>query len=184
MKKLLTILVSTTLASVSVQADDDTSALQAEARAQIKTFAGALQSTLKQGMESDGPVHAIGLCNTEAPLIAEQTSRNGWQIGRTSLKVRNPDNQPDAWEREVLQQFEQRKQAGEDLMTLEASATENGEFRFMKAIPTGAACIVCHGTELSAPVQARLAELYPQDQARGFNPGDLRGAFTLRKTLE
>ena len=183
MKTFMTILVSAALASAVAQADD-TVALQAEARAQIKTFAGALQSTLKQGMESDGPVHAIGLCNTEAPLIAEQTSRNGWQIGRTSLKVRNPDNQPDVWEREVLQQFERRKQAGEDLMTLEASATENGEFRFMKAIPTGAACIACHGTELSAPVQARLAELYPQDQARGFNPGDLRGAFTLRKTLE
>src|SRR5690606_38844506 len=174
MKTFMTILVSAALASAVAQADD-TVALQAEARAQIKPFAGALQSTLKQGMESDGPVHAIGLCNTEAPLIAEQTSRNGWQIGRTSLKVRNPDNRPDAWEREVLQQFERRKQAGEDLMTLEASATENGEFRFMKAIPTGAACIACHGTELSAPVQARLAELYPQDQARGFNPGDLRG---------
>ena len=183
MKKLLTVLVSAALTSVSVQAED-TRALQAEARTQIKAFAGALQSTLKQGMETEGAVHAIELCNTEAPLIAEQTSRNGWQVGRTSLKVRNPDNQPDAWEREVLQQFEQRKQAGEDLMTLEASATENGEFRFMKAIPTGAACIACHGTELSAPVQARLAELYPQDQARGFNPGDLRGAFTLRKTLE
>src|SRR5690606_41595989 len=136
----------------------------------INCVCAARQSTLTQGKERDAPEHAIGLCNTEAPLIAEQASRNGWQIGRTSLKVRNPENQPDAWEREVLQQFEQRKQAGEDLMTLEASATENGEFRFMKAIPTGAACIACHGTELSAPVQARLAELYPQDQARGLNP--------------
>lgn len=183
MKKLLTILLSATLAQVSV-AEDDTSALQAEARAQIKAFAGALQSTLKQGMETAGPVHAIGLCNTEAPQIAQQSSHMGWQIGRTSLKVRNPDNQPDAWEREVLQQFEQRKQAGEDIMTLEASAMVNDEFRFMKAIPTGAACVACHGAELSAPVQARLAELYPQDQARGFNPGDLRGAFTVRKLLE
>ena len=69
MKKLLTVLVSAALTSVSVQAED-TSALQAEARAQIKAFAGALQSTLKQGMETEGAVHAIELCNTEAPLIA------------------------------------------------------------------------------------------------------------------
>src|SRR5690606_40771666 len=101
-------------------------------------------------MESAGPPHAIGLCNSGAPLIAEQTSRNGWQIGRRSPKVRNPDNRPDAWEREVLQQFERRKQAGEDLMTLEASATENGEFRFMKAIPTGAACINRKSTRLNS----------------------------------
>ena len=183
MKTFMTILVSAALASAAAQAND-TAALQAEARAQIKAFAGALQSTLKQGIESSGPVQAIELCNTEAPAIAQAMSLNGWQVGRTSLKVRNPDNRPDSWEREVLQQFEQRKQAGEDVMQLEASTTVNGEFRFMKAIPTGALCVACHGVELSAPVQAKLSALYPQDQARGFNPGDLRGAFTLHKTLE
>lgn len=162
----------------------DVTALSAAARGQIKGFAGQLQATLKQGMESQGPVHAIGLCNTEAPHIAEAASQNGWQVGRTSLKVRNPANQPDDWERQVLQQFEQRARAGEDPLTLDASRLDDGEFRYMKAIPAAAVCLACHGSELSAPVAARLAELYPQDQARGYQLGDLRGAFTLRKTLE
>ena len=173
------LLVLLTAASAHAQADES-----AEARARIQSFATALQAALRQEMESGGPLQAIALCNMEAPAIAAAASRDGWQVGRTALKIRNPANQPDAWEREVLQQFEQRRQAGEDWQTMEASKTSAGEFRFMKAIPTGPLCVACHGAALSAPVAAKLTELYPQDQATGFQPGDLRGAFTLRKTLE
>jgi cytochrome c553 len=42
-----------------------------------------------------------------------------------------------------------------------------------------ALCATCHGdaTTIPAPVQERLAALYPQDQATGFRDGDLRGWF-------
>ena len=53
------------------------------------------------------------------------------------------------------------------------------EFRFMKAIPAGPVCLACHGTELSPEVSQVLAELYPQDRARGYSPGDIRGAFVV-----
>jgi hypothetical protein len=33
-------------------------------------------------------------------------------------------------------------------------------------------------------VKAKLAELYPKDRATGFKEGDIRGAFTLTKTLQ
>lgn len=49
----------------------------------------------------------------------------------------------------------------------------------MKAIPTAALCVKCHGESIEAEVEAKLKELYPNDQARGFKEGDLRGAFTL-----
>jgi cytochrome c553 len=56
-------------------------------------------------------------------------------------------------------------------------------FRMMKAIPTAEVCTQCHGSEIAEPVAAKLDELYPEDQARGFEVGDLRGAFTLKKAL-
>lgn len=158
--------------------------LTQDARAQTKAFAQALQKTLKQGIQSSGPDAAIHLCNTEAPAIAAGLSQNGWQLARTSTKIRNPGNVADAWEQQTLTDFAQRLQAGEDPMAIEATTIADGEFRYMKAIPTAPLCLTCHGSQLAPSVTAKLDELYPADQARGFNVGDLRGAFTLRKTLE
>jgi hypothetical protein len=53
----------------------------------------------------------------------------------------------------------------------------------MKAIPTAAQCLNCHGESISPEVDAKLKALYPNDQARGFKEGDLRGAFTLAKPV-
>ena len=56
-------------------------------------------------------------------------------------------------------------------------------FRYMKPIPTAKVCLGCHGDSLSAELAAKLDELYPDDQARGFKEGDIRGAFTISKPL-
>jgi len=167
--------------SAGVQADDD---LVQQARQHSKQLAMQLQATLKKSIKSDGPQAAIQVCNTEAPAIAGQLSQGDWQVGRTSLKWRNPDNQPDAWETQVMQQFAERLAAGEAPQTLEASKTDNGEFRYMKAIPTAGVCLACHGEKLAPAIGTTLDKLYPQDRARGFKQGELRGAFTLRKTLK
>ena len=158
--------------------------MMVEARAQTKAFAQGLKETLMQGMKSEGPLAAIQLCNTEAPDIAAAHSKDGWEVGRTSEKLRNPNNAPDAWESAVLNSFAQRAAAGEPLATMEASSREGGTFRYMKAIPVGGPCVVCHGEQLAEPVATRLSELYPEDNARGYQPGDLRGAFTLTYTFE
>jgi hypothetical protein len=44
-------------------------------------------------------------------------------------------------------------------------------------------CLTCHGENIASEVDAKLKELYPYDQARGFREGDLRGAFTIAKPL-
>lgn len=176
------LLIGALLVSSGATAEPDELVMQA--RQQVKSFATTLGATLKASMQKDGPVAAIAVCNTAAPQIASQLSTDGWQVARTSLKVRNPDNVADAWEAQVMQDFAARIEAGESPAKMEATATTDGEFRYMKAIPTAGLCVTCHGSVLAQPVEAKLAELYPQDQARGFNVGDLRGAFTLRKTLE
>lgn len=169
---------------VQAQTAANLAELSKEAKTVIQPFASNLQATLKKGMQESGPEGAILVCNTDAPELAEQASENGWTVGRTSLKTRNSDNRPDQWELETLLEFEQRKAAGEDPMSIAKAQMIEGEFRFMKAIPTAEACTACHGTSISEPVQAKLSTLYPEDQATGFSAGDLRGAFTLRKVLE
>jgi len=57
--------------------------------------------------------------------------------------------------------------------------------RYMQALPTQELCLNCHGTpdKVSADVQAKLKELYPDDKATGYGLKQLRGAITARKTL-
>ncbi|MBK6511624.1 MAG: DUF3365 domain-containing protein [Haliea sp.] len=66
------------------------------------------------------------------------------------------------------------------MATMETVSSESGEFRYMKAIPTGDVCTGCHGTQIAAPLANALKERYPADRATGFVAGDLRGAFSVR----
>ncbi len=118
-----------------------------------------------------------------AALAAAASAQHGARVGRTSLRVRNPANRPDAWERGVLEDFERRKARGEAVEALEAHASlaEDGRrvSRYMKAIPMGELCLACHGETLAPAVTAKLDALYPEDRARGFRAGDIRGAVTI-----
>ena len=166
----------------------DYTAQLAASRATSVEFMQTLKRELQQAMQEGGPVNAISVCNLTAPGIASTYSaRRGWEVGRTSLRLRNPDNAPDAWEKAVLESFEERKQAGEDPASIEywEVVTQDGApvLRYMKAIPTLAMCTACHGEHVDQTVRERLRKLYPDDQALGFRPGDIRGAFTISQPL-
>ena len=187
MKKTLITLCLAALAS-GVSAGTDEAAELSQAKKATAAFTGALKSELVSAMQSGGPNEAIDVCNTRAVLIGEEVSlEQGMTLTRVSLKNRNPDNAPNEWQAEVLESFEARKAAGEAPATLawhEVADSENGrEFRFMKAIPTGAVCLACHGQALAPPVAEKLAELYPEDKATGYSEGDIRGAFVVTKTM-
>ena len=159
-----------------------------EAKSIIKEFFGSLKGELQTAMKAGGPTNAIQVCQVQAPAIAHRMSaKTGWQVGRTSLKLRNPANTPDAWELKVLKQFEGRKASGEDPAKIAYAETvdRNGKkmFRFMKAIPTAELCLNCHGSELKPEVVESLDKHYTADKARGYKVGDIRGAFTLSKPL-
>jgi hypothetical protein len=162
---------------------------RAEAEAAIAAFGGALKSELTAAMQDGGPLNAIEVCNTRAPAIAESISSDrGLQVSRVSLRNRNPENSPNAWQSEVLESFEKRMATGEAVAALAwqdtVSLGDSREFRFMKAIPTAPLCLGCHGEAIAPPVAEKIAELYPDDKATGFVEGDIRGAFVVTKILE
>jgi hypothetical protein len=158
-----------------------------QARAIAGDFQANLKGALMQAMSSGGPVEAINVCRTDAPQIASELSNEGWVIGRTALKVRNPANAPDAWEQEQMQAMNAKLAAGESpdqLTVAEIHDTPDGRtFYFMQPIMTGKLCLACHGSQLAPPVEQALATHYPQDQAVGFSEGDMRGAYTFTKSL-
>ena len=159
----------------TVAVTDDESALLLKSREITAQFATELQSALKQSMEAGGPIAAIGVCKDMAPQIAADLSREtGATVGRTSLKLRNQANTPAPWQAQVLHDFDASVTPAEYF----EQVGKNGA-RYMKAIPTGGLCLTCHGSELSPDIRARLDEAYPGDQARGYDIGDIRGAFSV-----
>lgn len=161
----------------------------AKARASIKGLGENLKHQLMAAIKEGGPIAAVSVCRTIAPAIAEQQSHaHGVKVGRTALKVRNPGNAPDAFERRVLEDFVRQIAEGADATKLEhAEIVSDGGgrvLRYMKAIPMAAQpCATCHGAELSPELKAEIARLYPDDQATGFKPGELRGAFSVTEKL-
>lgn len=182
------VLLTCILAPVSLFAGSESPMLE-ESRQAIQQFGSRLKDELQEGMKKGGPEAAIQVCHTVAAELADSTSQQlGWNIGRTSLKVRNPKNAPDAWELQVLDEFERRKSNGEDIAKMEhyevIQANGKKVFRYMKAIPTSEICLSCHGPSISTNVIGQLDALYPEDQARGFEAGDIRGAFTISRPFD
>lgn len=170
-------------------AADDTEQRVAKAREVAKGFMTRLKGELVAAIKSGGPQSAIPVCHTAAPAIATaQSDAHGLEVGRTALKLRNPKNAPDDWERQVLESFVAKRAAGADPKTLEyyEVTTRDGKrvFRYMKAIPTGKPCLACHGSSVAPELAAKIKEFYPEDAATGFKLGDIRGAFTIVQPLD
>lgn len=143
-----------------------------------------LKTELGAAIEKGGPVAAIEVCRSRAPAIAARLSaESGARVGRTALRVRNAGNAPDDLERAVLEQFAGDLAAGRVEGPLEAAfeiKREGGiERHYMRAIPTEALCLTCHGETLAPELAAAIAREYPGDQATGFKLGELRGAFRV-----
>jgi hypothetical protein len=89
----------------------------------------------------------------------------------------------------VLEDLVAQRMAGADPKTLSVTKVVNrdGEtlLRYMKAIPLAEKpCAVCHGTNVDPDLRAEILEFYPEDEAVGFKPGEIRGAFTMSRKID
>jgi hypothetical protein len=165
-------------------------ALLADARKVASAMPPKLLAVLATEIEKGGPEGAIAVCREKAPQMAKAASEeSGWAIRRVSLKNRNPKAVPDAWEKAVLEEFDRRAAAGENPAALEKGEVVDldgkSTYRYMKALPTQAACLNCHGdpAAMKPAVKEKLAALYPDDKATGYKEKQIRGAMTLKKAL-
>lgn len=187
------LLVATVLGVVAMPAHADAStdeAVQAQLqdyKATMQAFGKTLKGELQAAMKEGGPMAAVQVCNERAPEIAaDMSAESGYTLRRTSLKPRATE--PTDWERVVLEDFEARKAAGApvDEIAWHEVKEVDGEkqLRFMKAIATEGVCLTCHGQDVDPKLKAEIDRLYPDDQATGFEEGDIRGAFSVTAALE
>ncbi len=173
------------------QAFADPAQYDDESRKATQELFQQIGAGLNKTLSASGPVAAISVCGELAPKIANQMSlKSGWKITRVGTRVRNPMiGSPDAWEQSTLAEFEKRHKAGEKLDSMEFSqiVDEPGgkSYRYMKAIGMRAMCLSCHGETADIPesVKATLTREYPHDKATGYQEGQLRGAFSIKRAL-
>ncbi|MHC4270523.1 MAG: Tll0287-like domain-containing protein [Planctomycetota bacterium] len=103
-----------------------------------------------------------------------KTMGKGYNLKQTSLKFRNPANHPDAFEKNILEEFEAKgypkgKGKGEIVDNNDGSQT----YRYMLPLYINSACLQCHGDPMGERDIARKIK-------EGYKEGEIRGAISLK----
>jgi len=187
--KIPALLTLVMLMPLAAQAETHEQMAALKAQEAMKEFGATLKGALQAAMKEGGPMSAIPVCHSEAPKIAQQMSEKyGLDIHRTSLKPRATP--PTEWEMAVLEGFARQKADGKPVGELVwkevvevVEVDGKPTLRMMKVIGTEEVCLTCHGAAVKPDVMAKIVALYPDDQATGFNAGDIRGAFSVSVPL-
>jgi len=167
---ILLLLLAILLSASSARADAETELTRGAEL--LAPFKAELKATLSAGLAA-GPDEAIGACRLRAPEIATAHSRDDVRVGRTSHRLRNPANVAPEWVAPILAEYVAEASA----RSPRAVPLSNGRTGYTEPILVQPLCLTCHGEDLAPAVAARIAELYPDDDAVGFRLDDLRGAF-------
>ncbi|GEM_PF-970349 len=146
-----------------------------------------LGTQLKAALAGGDLIAAVSVCTAAAQPITAAVSGDfaGITVTRTSLKTRNAEtNRPDATDRDVLEKWAHIAGDSREIEPVIVPRHEN-EVRYYRPIFIQEACLKCHGpTEsMDGTLRRFLARTYPEDQALGYEVGDLRGAFRVEIEL-
>ncbi len=171
--------------SSSLTASEEKAALEKGASLAEASFK-ALSAKLQHAMKEGGPAHAVDFCSLNALSIVDSLSITyGAHIRRTTDRVRASHDRPDAEEARFLNTMLDAWKAGATAADFPARAVVQGDsIAYYQAIFINSpACLKCHGTaggSLDASALALINERYPDDQATGYELGDLRGMWSIR----
>ena len=169
----------------SPQVDDAVVARAASAAALLRE---GLVQRLTGALDSAGPSGAIEVCAEQALPLSDSLARVAGvsAIKRTSDRVRNPANAPDAGDREALERFRAELDAGRPLPQYFVEPAGADEARYYEPLRIMPLCVQCHGAveDLDPEVRRMLAERYPEDRAVGYQEGDFRGLIRISIPLD
>jgi hypothetical protein len=148
-----------------------------------ETF-GLLSTNLQTALQSGGVSNALPFCSLAAsPLTAGIAEKHGVTLKRVTHKARNPAAQANETELAILQSFASALTASTNPPPPFATNLVAGHATFFAPIVlNNELCLKCHGepgADISAASLAVIQQHYPQDQATGFQLGQLRGAWRI-----
>lgn len=164
----------------SAQAEQAEQAALARAEQAAKALGGELKGELMQALSSGSPADALKMCAGKAQsMTAGVSEQTGVQVGRSSLRLRNPSNAGPDWVTAWLEQQGERAVTDVKGFSRIDDTPTGKRARFLAPIGIEPACLSCHGPAdaLAPEIKAGLAQHYPGDAAVGYAVGDLRGAL-------
>jgi len=150
---------------------------ESEAAAAAAAAVGGLKQALGGALRTalaDGPEAAIEVCRVAAPRLTEASAKHGLRVGRTSQRLRNPSNAPEDWMLPLLEEYLEAEPRPGSSRTVDLGARGTG---YVEPIYLQPLCSVCHGANVEPALLEKIRERYPDDEAVGFEVGELRGLF-------
>lgn len=143
----------------------------------------ALLMELKTAMDSFGAPGAVEYCNLNAlNIVQTQMEAFDVSIKRSSLKVRNPLDAPKENEKIVLEEWQFMHDQRDDLIPFAEYLADNRVAYYSPIFLGAPLCQNCHGnpaSDITPETLAKIDELYPQDEATGYDLGDFRGIWIV-----
>jgi hypothetical protein len=139
-----------------------------------------MRSSLASGLagqtEPPNPETFKQVCRPVGMRAQQLSQENGWQVQQLASKYRNPAHEAKDFQALMgLAQFEQNPDlTGFWQEQMLAGQTGTRYFRRINVEPS---CLACHGAKGVRP--AFIQNKYPQDLAYDFQPGDLRGLYSV-----
>lgn len=137
------------------------------------------KDALTQALGKAGAAKAIDKCKVDSAKLTSGPSVSGIEtieVGRTSLKLRNPKNAPRDWMKPHLNKFKDWK-PGDSIEKRLLINLGPHRYGYLEPIYVQGICLSCHGKFVTTDIKKEIAEHYPQDEAMGYEFGALRGFF-------
>ena len=148
----------------------------------VKVSFESLSGNLKAAANNGGLSNAIQFCNVNAIPLTDSLSKNfNVKIKRSSLKLRNLNNYPDSLEAYMLDLYVQIQKMKKPMVG-KALLANNNDVLYFAPIILKSECLKCHGSvgsDIKDETYALIKNLYPKDEAVGFQEGELRGIWSL-----
>jgi hypothetical protein len=147
----------------------------------IKMLGGTLKSQLKAQLQADpSGLSAIGFCTAKAQIITDEVNArlpDHAKVRRTSLRTRNTMNKPDTKDVEIMKKIEEsiKNKTATAMMITKVNTKE--ATRYYKPLVAEAACLKCHGENISPEIQAVIQDSYPDENASHYTLGAFRGVI-------
>ncbi len=142
------------------------------AEAAMDALQQRLAARLQGAVAEGGTQAAVSVCHDEAPVIAKAVAdEHAVALGRTSHKLRSPDNAPRPWLEPFVDRAMTEPLAGPMVVDL------GDRVGVVRPLFVLGPCLQCHGdsSHVASDVAAAIARTYPEDRAIGFAEGELRG---------
>lgn len=152
-----------------------------QANTASKDLLKTLGSNMKKEMKANGPLGALSFCSTHATELTQQVNdkyKKSLSIKRISLKPRNPKNAPTKDETIILQSMENMMHVGVKPKNVIQNKGDSIVI-YKPLVIKKKACLICHGDLKNKKLAEKINTLYPNDKAKNYKMGDLRGAIVV-----